>query len=95
MVRVFTRNRKETPTKLIQNLKLMKYPNLYGQLRLIAQQNGKNVYEIQVDFDTLDLLIERFNSKKNYSPLSKVVFDVFLIESVRSQFIELLKITKR
>ena len=29
----------------------------------------------QVDFDTLDLLTKRFNSKKKYSPLSKMVFD--------------------
>ena len=28
-----------------------------------------------MDFDTLDLLTKRFNSKKKYSPLSKMVFD--------------------
>ena len=28
-----------------------------------------------MDFDTLDLLTQRFNSKKKYSPLSKMVFD--------------------
>ena len=33
------------------------------------------VYEKQVDFDTLDLLTKRFNSKKKYSPLSNMVFD--------------------
>ena len=50
-------------------------PKLYGQLKLIAYKDGKKVYEKQVDFDTLDLLTKRFNSKKKYSPLSKMVFD--------------------
>lgn len=50
-------------------------PKLYGQLRLVAYQNKKNVYDKQVDFDTLDLLTKRFNSRKKYSPLSKMVFD--------------------
>ena len=50
-------------------------PKLYGQLKLIAHKDGKRVYEKQVDFDTLDLLTKRFNSKKKYSPLSKMVFD--------------------
>ena len=46
-------------------------PKLFGQLKLIASKDGKKVYEKQVDFDTL----QRFNSKKKYSPLSKMVFD--------------------
>ena len=50
-------------------------PKLYGQLKLIAYKDGKKVYERQVDFDTLDLLTKRFNSKKKYSTLSKTVFD--------------------
>ena len=50
-------------------------PKFYGQLKLIAHKDGKKVYEKQVDFDTLDLLTKRFNSKKKYSPLSKMVFD--------------------
>ena len=50
-------------------------PKLYGQLKLIALKDGKKVFEKQVDFDTLDLLTKRFNSKKKYSPLSKMVFD--------------------
>ena len=50
-------------------------PKLYGQLRLIAHKDGRRVYQRQVDFDTLDLLTKRFNSKKKYSPLSKMVFD--------------------
>ena len=50
-------------------------PKLYGQLKLIAHEDGKNVYEKQVDFDTLDLLTKRFNNEKKYSPLSKMVFD--------------------
>ena len=54
---------------------LIDIPKLYGQLRLVAYQNGKKVYDKQVDFDTLDLLTKRFNSKKKYSPLSKMVFN--------------------
>ena len=50
-------------------------PNLYGQLKLIAHKDGRKVYEKQVDFDSLDLLTKTFNSKKKYSPLSKMVFD--------------------
>ena len=50
-------------------------PKLYGQLKLVASKDGKKVYDKQVDFDTLDLLTKRFNSKKKYSPLSKMVFD--------------------
>ena len=38
-------------------------PNLYGQLKLTVHNDGKKVYEKQVDFDTLDLLTKRFNSK--------------------------------
>ena len=48
---------------------------LYGQLKLIAHKDDKKVCDKQVDFDTLDLLTKRFNSKKKYSPLSKMVFD--------------------
>ena len=50
-------------------------PKPHGQLKLIAHKDGKKVYDKQVDFDTLDLLTKRFNSKKKYSPLSKMVFD--------------------
>ena len=50
-------------------------PKVYGQLKLTAHKDGKKVYDKQVDFDTLDLLTKRFNSKKKYSPLSKMVFD--------------------
>ena len=50
-------------------------PKLYRQLKLIASKDGRKVYEKQVDFDTLDLLTKRLNSKKKYSPLSKMVFD--------------------
>ena len=49
-------------------------PELYGQLKLIAHKDGKNVHDKQVDFDTLDLLTKRFISTKKYS-LSKMVFD--------------------
>ena len=50
-------------------------PKRFGQLKLIAHRDGKKVYEKQVDFNTLDLLTKRFNSKKKFSPLSKMVFD--------------------
>ena len=50
-------------------------PKLYRQRRLIAHEDGRKVYKKQVDFDTLDLLTKRFNSKKKYSLLSKMVFD--------------------
>ena len=50
-------------------------PKLYDQLKLIAHKDGRKVYGKQVDFETLDLLTRRFNSKKKYSPLSKMVFD--------------------
>lgn len=33
------------------------------------------MYDKQVDSDTLTLLTKRYNSKKNYSQLSKMVFD--------------------
>ena len=45
-------------------------PKLYGQLKLIAHKDGKNVNDKQVDFDTLDPLTKRFNSKKEYSPFN-------------------------
>ena len=54
-------------------------PKLYGYLKVIAHKNGPEglvkVYEKQGDFDTLDLLTKRFNSKKTYSNLSKIIFD--------------------
>ena len=54
-------------------------PKLYGYLKVIAHKNSPGglvkVYEKQGDFDTLDLLTKRFNSKKDYSNLSKIIFD--------------------
>ena len=50
-------------------------PKLYGHLKVIAHKNGQKVYEKQADFDTLDLLTKRFNGKKKYSDLSKIIFD--------------------
>ena len=49
-------------------------PKLQGQLKVVAHKNGKKVYDKQADFDTLDLLTKRFNSKKNYSELARSVF---------------------
>ena len=50
-------------------------PRLMGQLHLVANKNGNTVLDKKVDFDTIDLLTKRFNSKKNYSDLSKMVFN--------------------
>ena len=33
------------------------------------------MYDKQVDFNTLDLLTKRYNSREKCSPLSKMVFD--------------------
>lgn len=65
---------KISPTGQYGNLKI-DLPKLAGQLRLVAYKDGQKVYNKIVDFDTLDLLTKRFNSKKNYSALSKKVFD--------------------
>ena len=50
-------------------------PKLMGQLHLVAKKDGEKVLDQKVDFDTLDLLTKRFNSKKKYSDLSKMVFN--------------------
>ena len=50
-------------------------PKLMGQLKLVAHKNGSKIYDKVVDFDTIDLLTKRFNSRKNYSNLSKRVFE--------------------
>ena len=50
-------------------------PKLMGQLHLVAKKDGEKILDKKVDFDTLDLLTKRFNSKKKYSNLSKMVFN--------------------
>ena len=50
-------------------------PKLYGQLKVIAHMDGKKVYDKIEDFDTIDPLTKRFNSKKKYSDLSKMIFN--------------------
>ena len=50
-------------------------PKLMGQLHLVAKKDGNKVLDKKVDFDTLDLLTKRFNSKKKYGDLSKMVFN--------------------
>ena len=50
-------------------------PKLMGQLHLVAKKDGNKVIDKKVDFDTIDLLTKRFNSKKKYSDLSKMVFN--------------------
>ena len=50
-------------------------PKLHGHLRVVANKNGQKVYDKQGDFDTLDLLTKRFNSRKNYSQLARSIFN--------------------
>ena len=50
-------------------------PKLYGKLKVVAHKNGQKVYDKQADFDTIDLLTKRFNSKKKYSELARTVFN--------------------
>ena len=50
-------------------------PKLMGQLHLVAQKDGNKLLDKKVDFDTIDLLTKRYNSKKKYSDLSKMVFN--------------------
>ena len=50
-------------------------PKLMGQLHLVAKKDENKVLDKKVDFDTLDLLTKRFNSKKKYSDISKMVFN--------------------
>ena len=50
-------------------------PKLMGQLHLVAKKDNTKVIDKRVDFDTLDLLTKRFNSKKKSSDLSKMVFN--------------------
>ena len=50
-------------------------PKLHGHLKVVAHKNGQKVYDKQADFDTLDLLTKRFNSRKNYSELARTVFN--------------------
>ena len=50
-------------------------PKLHGHLKVVAHKNGQKVYDKQADFDTLDLLTKRFNSKKNYSELARFIFN--------------------
>ena len=50
-------------------------PRLMRQLHLVAKKDGNKVLDEKVDFDTIDLLTKRFNSKKKYSDLSKMVFN--------------------
>ena len=50
-------------------------PKLMGQLHLVAKKDSNKVLDKKVDFDTIDLLTKRFNSKKKYSNLSKMIFN--------------------
>ena len=50
-------------------------PKLMAQLRLVATKDDQKVLDKKVDFDTIDLLTKRFNSKKKYSDIAKMVFN--------------------
>ena len=50
-------------------------PGLLAEHVLRAFDNGKKVMEARVDDDTVDLLMKRYNPKKNYSDFSRQVFD--------------------
>ena len=50
-------------------------PKLFGQLKMVAHKDGQKVYDKQADFGTVDLFTKRFNSRKNYSPLSRSIFN--------------------
>ena len=50
-------------------------PKLFGQLKVIAHKDNVKVYDKQGHFDTIDLLTKRFNSKKKYSDLSRMIFN--------------------
>ena len=54
---------------------LIDLPKLHGHLKVVAHKNGQKVYDKQGDFDTLDLLTKRFNSRKNYSQLARSIFN--------------------
>ena len=54
---------------------LIDLPKLHGHLKVMAYKNGQKVYNKQGDFDTLDLLTKRFNSRKKYSELARSVFN--------------------
>ena len=41
----------------------------------MATKDKRKVMDKKVDFDTIDLLTKRFNSKKKYSNVAKMVFD--------------------
>ena len=60
-------------SKVCQKRQISNY--LMGQLRLVATKDKRKVMDKKVDFDTIDLLTKRFNSKKKYSDIAKLVFD--------------------
>ena len=58
---------KNNPQTGVYGNVIIDVPKVNGQLNLIAYKHGKKVYDKQVDFDTIDLLIltRRFKSEKN------------------------------
>lgn len=76
---IYTQKKRNTykidPVKDTYGGLVIDLPKLYGQLKLIAYKNGKKVMDKKVDFDTIDLLTKRFNSKKKYCNFARTVFD--------------------
>ena len=64
---IYTQKKRNT-YKISQNGQygglVINLPKLYGHLKVVAHKNGQKLYHKQADFDTLDLLTKRFNSKK-------------------------------
>ena len=50
-------------------------PGLFTEGILRAYDQGKKVMDVNVDQDTIDLLTKRYDAKKNYSGLSRQVFN--------------------
>ena len=44
-------------------------------LKSLPHKDNKKVYDKQGDIDTINLLTKRFNSKKKYSDLSRMIFN--------------------
>ena len=66
---------KVNPQNGTYGILIIDLPKLYCQLKVIAHMDGKKVYDKIGDFDTIDLLTKRFNSKKKYSDLSRMIFN--------------------
>ena len=65
------------PYKLTKDFKFGQLtidPEKLSQMKLVAFQNGKKVLNKPADYDLIDLLQKRFNSKRQYSPAALATF---------------------